>query len=281
MTTERKNLPEANRIMFGLQDSEYRQIQAISQSQLKRFGTSKTPMHYRHDADNPRDETPSMRIGRAVDCRAFRPNDYADEFAIFSGKKRQGKAWEEFETANASKTILNITEAERVNGCVATLTNCEDFQQCLACSKYQVAVVAKHPMFNCWAKGLIDIFTPVFNDGNSWLFDLKTADSADATDFSRQAADLGYHVQAAWYFMLLDLCGDPRTTFGFFVVENEAPFVLNRISIHRDSDEIAMANRAIEKWLPRLLQCSQTNLWPGFTEEWKPLSFPRWVKEAA
>lgn len=251
---------------------DYKQIDAVNQSTIKRFGMAPTPKHYKHDLDHPGEETAAIRIGRAVDCLMFRPNDFSAEFVTFPGR-RAGKEWEAFAAANDGKTILNSSENKRVDGCIASLGNDSEFMRCLKRSKTQVAAVAQDPALGP-LKALIDILPPL---SLGWVFDLKTACTGEPAEFGKSAHNLGYEIQAAMTLHILRLLGEPRDFFGLFIVENEAPFDICHRKFEADSLAIEDAMRRVKAWVPRYLECKRTNIWPGYGSEWAEVAIPGWA----
>ena len=251
---------------------DYCAIDAVNQTTIKRFGFAPTPMHFKHEQDNPGEETAGIRIGRAVDCLAFRPGDFDAEFITYLGIRR-GKEWESFAAENDGKTILNKTENDRVEGCMAALASDAEFQRCVKHSKTQVAAIANDPELGP-LKALIDILP---GKQLGWVFDLKTAASGEPSEFGKSAHNLGYEIQACLTLHILRLLGEPREFFGLFVVENEAPFAICHQKFEADSLALEDAMRRLKAWIPRYQECKRTNTWPGYGSEWRDVAIPAWA----
>jgi hypothetical protein len=266
-----------NALIHPITFDDYCEIEGVNQTTLKRFGTAATPKHYKHELDNPKPETAAIRIGRAVDCLAFRPSDFGKEFATWNGDRR-GKAWEEFRDAHDGISILNSGENDRVQGCLAALAEDGEFQTCLRGSRTQVAAVCDDEEHGCQRKALIDILPP---KSLGWVFDLKTTDSAEQSDFARTAMTVGHHIQAAFTLDILAALGEPRDYFGLFIVEADAPHAICHKKFATDSAELDDAREKIRKWLPEYLICRNMDVWPGYTSEWEDVKFPHWALRRA
>jgi len=93
--------------------------------------------------------------------------------------------------------------------------------------------------------------------------DLKTTDDVSEAGFGRTIAQRRYHVQAAWYLDILHmLYGDaaPRY-FCFIAVQKYRPY---DVAVHwLDDDIIALGRSLYQRDLARLIECRNTNNWPG------------------
>lgn len=106
--------------------------------------------------------------------------------------------------------------------------------------------------------------------------DLKTTrKNADADSFGREAADLSYHVQQAWYWQALAAEGVALERFLFIVVEKAPPYLVgvNELDvIFRD-----MGDTAAEEARRRYLHGIETGEWPGYSDDIELSSPPAWM----
>lgn len=108
--------------------------------------------------------------------------------------------------------------------------------------------------------------------------DLKTANSANPGEFARQAANLGYHQQAAWYLdavRALGLGGDDAV-FVFVVVEKTPPYLVSVIQL----DVVAMRmGRALNQQAIRIYaDCTRSGIWHSYTHDVALVSLPGWYE---
>ena len=85
-------------------------------SALKAMGRS--ALHYRHAVQEGWDESLPMRIGAGVHAILF-----GTPYAIWTGKVRNGKAWEAFEDEHVDQTILNARELAEAQNIVHAITD--------------------------------------------------------------------------------------------------------------------------------------------------------------
>lgn len=114
------------------------------------------------------------------------------------------------------------------------------------------------------------------DDGRVWLVDLKTDRNAYPAAFVRDAANHGYHFQAAWYLMviqLLKLAASPA--FVFPVVEKEPPYLVSVVEF--DAEAIAEGTRLCRQAIDVYHDCQANDTWPGYDADITPISLPPWA----
>jgi hypothetical protein len=129
-----------------------------------------------------------------------------------------------------------------------------------------------------WLRGRLDRLPAIpTTTGRLIVCDYKTAASADASSFSRSAANYGYHQQAAWYLDgIRVLCGVDDPAFVFVVQEKDPPYLVNVIELDLTALDIGRTrNRAaIERWIA----CTDADDWPGYSADVELVSLPRWAE---
>jgi exodeoxyribonuclease VIII len=126
-----------------------------------------------------------------------------------------------------------------------------------------------------WIKGRVDALK-VDSDNEAVIVDVKTTSAgADYGTFSRQAAQLNYHLSAAWYCHLAGLNGLPPCRFYWIAVETAAPYAVAVYEIHPDALDlgVGMMNDALEL----IAQCEDAGVWPGYQAEAQCLNLPAWA----
>jgi hypothetical protein len=270
--------PLPNGIHHDIPEDIYRADLGLNQSTLKAFGRANSPAHFRWYEQRPRKETPELRIGNFVDATLFAPKKLLS-FAMWP-EHRKGKAWETFEQANSTKTILNGPEYERARNILLAIEAHDDATKLIKACQYQVVVIGDHPALKFRMKGALDMLPDLSRCSAllaDYVFDLKcTADASDE-GFVKQCATFGYHIQAAYYMDLLILCGRKVKTFGFIAAENDAPFGIKIHWFPIDSLEIRRARELYEKWMFEYMECVKKNVWPSYSSEWSRIRFKPWM----
>lgn len=115
-------------------------------------------------------------------------------------------------------------------------------------------------------------------DPRLWIVDYKTSTTCNPDVFSRKAADFGYHVQAAFYRMVviaLGISADPA--FVFVVQEKDPPYLVSVVEWDRDAmrEGERLARQAINLYG----QCVAADDWPTYpgTDVVVPISLPPWA----
>ena len=108
------------------------------------------------------------------------------------------------------------------------------------------------------------------------LVDVKYTNDASPRAFAKHVVGMGYHIQAAWYLMAWETCGDGRRDDFFFVAVEHDTFA---VSVHKLSRELIeegarAARHAFERWK----QCHKTGVWPGYDEVVHVVDKPRWMR---
>lgn len=115
-------------------------------------------------------------------------------------------------------------------------------------------------------------------DGRVCMLDAKTTTNSRPGDFARKAAELGYHVQDAFYRLVaraLELDDDPL--FVFVPVEKEPPHLVSTVRFDHP-DDIAEADRLVRKAIDTYARCVETGEWPAWegTEGLTGIRLPVW-----
>jgi hypothetical protein len=106
--------------------------------------------------------------------------------------------------------------------------------------------------------------------------DYKSAVSASPLAFARQAANLRYHQQAAFYLEGVRALGlDRHPAFVFVVQEKDPPYLVTVIEL----DDVALRageelnGRACEVWR----DCTEAGVWPAYSDEVELVRLPPWA----
>lgn len=113
--------------------------------------------------------------------------------------------------------------------------------------------------------------------GTEILTDYKTASTSDPAAFGRTAADLGYHMQAAWYLNLAHDLGHPAEAFAFLVQSKEPPYLVTVVEL--DDEALTRGRELNRRALERFRDCTESGIWPGYLPdtEFARVSIPRWA----
>ena len=252
----------------GLSFPAYQALPGVNFSSLKAMADS--PLHYRHRLTTPRMDTPAMRFGRAIHTAVLEPDRFPLEYVVFDGPRRAGKAWDEFEAANADRTILKTDEYA---ACLAVRDAVRNYGPAanLLRGESEVSIQWTDAATGIECKARLDHIHA------GAIVDLKSTSSLDAHDFERTAADLLYHGQLAMYRRGLAACGAESCDDApvIIAVESSAPY---DVAVFEPTDDaLSIGDGLVSDLLFRLSQCRERDSWPGRFDSPQPLTLPPWL----
>ncbi|TAK10607.1 MAG: hypothetical protein EPO32_14855 [Anaerolineae bacterium] len=230
-------------------------------SQLKHINRS--PAHYRYALDNLRDDTVSLRLGRAVHSALLG----GDPIVRWEGASRRGKAYEAWRGIQDPNAIILIdSEVYRIEGMTEAIRKNRHAMPLLEGSR---ELNLSWTWLGRDCAGRID----VVGERALRTVELKTARSAEPGQFVRDALRFGYHAQLAWYNqgVIESGLGAPEESY-VVAVESTPPYP---VSVLRLTDRaLDMGQRVLRVWMERLLTCEAVNHWPEYFDMVVPFDVP-------
>lgn len=269
-----------NRILGPISRAEYDALPGVNFSTLKWMGVS--PMHYRWSLTNEQ-KSPDLDLGSATHTAVLQPRKFMDEYAIQPETRmndkgeeikfvRSGRHWDEFQLQHKGKTVLtpaqhkacwDMSEAVRKHEVAASWI--------LISNQYEVAVQWVDPVTGVLCKGFIDALSP------DAITDLKTGHDPSPRVFANAAMRYGYDIQAAFYQDAIYEITGKLLTFRWIVAAKNPPLDL---ICYFPTDELIQHGRdKYRDYLAKLVECQETNEWPGMSPEPQTLDLPAWARE--
>ena len=259
-------------------EQEYRSHPGVNKSTL--WEIRKSPKHYKYALENPSEDTPALKMGRAIHMAVLQPEEYCKEYAIIpSGidrRTKEGKAlWAEWSEKHVGQEWL--TEAE--NQEIVSIANAV-FQQSggiLDGCETEVPLFWDDPRTGIRCKCRVDAMKETKDA--FIVIDLKTTADAEIGAFTRSAVKLGYHVQAAHYIngvVANGLNHGKPIVWYFLAVEKKGPYATNLI--RADDGLIDEGQFRLMGLMDRLDKCLTENKWPGYGET--VMTMPAWAIES-
>jgi hypothetical protein len=255
--------------------SDYAKIDAVNASTLKVL-IGKSPRHYRHLLEHPREETDALKFGTLVHLAVLEPERFTETFAAIYAVKpdgmsfasKAGKEWRDEQDA-ASKIIITAAQERDMAGmCASILANpraCE-----LLRGETEKVITWIDPLTGIACKGRPDSVT-VDDD----LVDLKSARDIEPGKFARVCLSLGYHVSMAHYRRGLTANGRPPRKVYLVAVEKTAPY---DVAVYRLSDKwLRLGDDECDRGLMQIRKCREADVWPGIVTGEMELELPGWV----
>lgn len=257
----------------GLPFSVYLAHPALNCSLLKEIAASPGQLAWRRE--NPKEQTPAMLFGSAVDCLLFEGEAaYQERYVQHPGYSLATKAGKEWKAANEGKDIVPA-EAE---SCAKAVREHPIAAGYLANGEFQLSLFWTDAETGVDLKVRPDIYlgTAAVDPGDVLYPDLKTTDSADPQEFAKIAYRLRYHWQAAMYLDGLTACfGEQHEEAVYIVAERNPP---HRVEVMRLGEaELEMGRDEYRAALRLYAECERNNHWPFNTGDVQRLHFPPWA----
>jgi hypothetical protein len=248
--------------------SEYCALDAVNFSTLKSI--DKSPLHYRYAVDVGREDTTGLLKGRATHTAVFEPDEFKSRYTIFPGKRRAGKEWTEFLAAHEGQEILKTDEYEQILAVRDAVHRHPVASKILAKGVAEETIQWRDEKTGLLCKGRLDWFNTAV------LADLKGCSDGDARRFGALVARMKYHVQMAWYLDGLNAALDiSPEKCSIIAAEINAP---HDVAVFTLTDDDLLAGReTYEGWLQKVVECRESNTWPGRFPEEHLLSLPKYI----
>ena len=251
-----------------MRTNDYENDSAVSQSQLKLLAES--PRKYESTYITrtlSRAPTDAMEFGTLVHALTLQPAVVESEIAVIpdsaltSNGQRRGKAWDAFCESTEGKLRVFQQDYDRALT-ISKKVWSHPFYEFIfdRIERVEVPIIWTDPIEPVRCKGIPDIVA------GEWVIDLKTTKSL--TGFlqggeqlvSKTIADLGYHLQAAFYLRGASIAyGDPKTRFAFLVVETEEPYRVYAMELKPEA--ITAGEVKMQRLLAEYVRRMQTGDW--------------------
>lgn len=259
----------------GSEDQYHADKNFISVSGMKKLKVS--PAHFREEEEIK--ETEALIFGSAYHCFVLEPDRFENEYYIFNDHDicekltsegfqkpratKEYKIWEESQQRIiADKKVITQDMFEIITEMKTRLMRHPYAKMLLTGGRNEVGYMGEVVT----DAGAINVkFKPdKIIEGKRLCIDLKTTIDASLDGFTRHAADLDYHLQAAFYSdMLTKMSGDNRDFSFFFIAqEKKRPYAFN--IFEAGPQFIAQGRYEYEMLLQLYKYCSENDYWPGY-----------------
>lgn len=265
------DIPE-HEILPGIYDNvphdDYLDMSGVSISKLKIV--AKAPAKARFGEHK---ETDATRLGTLWHCAVLESEQFERRYCSTRLTTRGTKAWAEEEARAMGRELVKLPdydEALRVRDAVyknraarALLTSQIFVEQ---------SIFWRDPETGLLCRGRAD----GINFQSRIVLDTKTTVDASEEAFTKAMAKFKYHWQQAFYedgTFYAD--GWRPDAFVFIAIEKEKPYLTGCYEI--DPPDILRAREDVRVTLNRYAECLKADSWPGYPDEIKSVSLPRWA----
>lgn len=267
---------ETDRLSQGwaqMADEDYHTTIALGSGQLREALTSPSHFYHRVLCGVRAEPTAALEFGRMAHLAVFDQERFwerAVSLPEFDRRTKQGKedyaSW--LGDHPAEIIIVKQEDLDAFKGMKASLQ-----RHPVARGLLEKGVAEQPGFFH--HRGILGKLKPDWRISGEYIVDLKTTIDASKRSFERSILEYRYHVQAAWYLLGAKKIEQKPHQFIFLAVEKKRPF---EVGVYVAGEEvIELGDRLVEKGIDRILRGIETNRWPGYSEQAKPISLPPWA----
>jgi len=264
-------------VYYDMPNSLYRAAPGVSQSELKRI--QRSPAHFKAgvDADEDKEDTSAMLIGRVAGALALEPEQ--EPFWIVKPEglnlsTKEGRAWKA--QKDLDKDVLSHEEFRTASCCATAVLDHAESREFLEGAKREVSIFTtlqtEHgPVL---AKGRPDIMPMESN----CVLDIKTCLDCRPENFLKSITKLRYDIQLASYMHIWNQ-EQPHShrEIGLLIaVEKIPPYA---VMVHRLSAEFLQYG--LNDYLDMLnlyAKCAKEQNWPGYPGGIFTIELPDYLK---
>lgn len=227
-----------------LPEIEYRAIDAISQSALRQYALSPTPLHYWFQSQIEIKKTSAMELGILLHSRLEMGDSYLNTHIPIPKDIRKGtKAYKEFKEIYKEKTLVKYKDWHLIDSMYRSIKEHSGASKLLAEGFAEESFVGE--LDGIKVKGRIDFRNPKLKV----IVDLKSAITGNPFDvkgFSKIVKDSKYDWQTAFYLEAIKRITGEEYVFIFLSVEKQYPYAC---SLH------ALSNQDLDAAHQEVFEC--------------------------
>ena len=274
-------------IKLGIYDNlnidDYHADPALSRSDLMQL--KRNPMKYRVQKQLIKKDSDAFSIGKAGHAAILEPDKYWEQVAVAPssvlGKSgsRNTSAYKDWaaDSARIGKTIITQDQSAMIRGMTESIYSNPAHSTAASIFSNKQGIAEQSIFFEDASYGFTAKIRPDVRLPRALvLVDLKTCQNAALGAFSKDSANYGYDIQAAWYLTGASRAtGDDYQDFIFVCVEKEPPYC---VAVYRaDSEMINAGRQKIRPLIELYNQCLESDQWPGYPDQVVDLKLPGWA----
>lgn len=207
-------------------ESEYRQMDGISRSELWRLRES--PEKFKWYQEHPEPATPALLFGASVHKLLLDPDTFNDEFAVAPECDRRTKdgreAYNAFLAASDGKSVITLADYEKAQE-MANKAIEAPFVKKLLDGEHEKPFYWVDDLTGERCKIRVDCITTI--GGKPVIVDYKTTEDTSTDGFMRSALKYGYDFQSAMYSEGFEKVTGIKPLFVFIAQEKKPPYSVN------------------------------------------------------
>lgn len=253
----------------------YTAIAAMNWSSLKLMADSPLEFHYHRDV--PRADTPHFALGRACHCLILEPDEFAGRFGVYDAAfDKRHKAFQEWLAENPGKTPLKQKAWDDAHYAAEAVRKHPEASAVLRGGRYEETITWTDEATGVACKARLDYVCP------TGLRELKTTTDIREEAFSKDATNMLYYGQLAWY----DNGARASRAIGadaelplVIAIEKTAPYDVGVYEVPLGTMDLGRS--LCSSLLRSYTQCLDADWWPGKMPGRGQLTLKPWAKEEA
>lgn len=252
---------------------DYREIDAVNWSSLKRMGTS--PLDYHHGLAAKDQHSTGRLLGRVAHLCTLEPGTKVDRVAVYTGEGRRGsKEWKAFAEANPGKELIKAGEEDSCDAVAYAVRNHPLARRYFSGAQFEVTLEWTDDATGIRCKARLDLLTEM--DGSLVVADLKGTKSIDARAFASEACRMRYFGQIAHYAAGVEaVLGRHPDRWIIIAAEHRAPHDVAVFEI--PTTDKGFARSEVAEYLGLLKACRDAGVWSGRYTSEQPLEYPAYM----
>lgn len=273
----------------GMPEWRYHRNEALSSTGAKKLTAPSTPAHFREWFDSPEKASKPFEIGRAahtvvlgtgaplhvVDADSWQTKAAREERELARDMGRIPVLQKEYEQVQA---MADAIRSHPLAGFLFQRQRYEAGRLIEATGTPEVSLFWRDEMAGVEKRCRLDwLPSRLTRDGMLVVPDYKTCVSASDDACDRAVRDYGYHQQGQWNTEGIEACGlsgGAPVLFVFVFQEKNPPYLINIKAIERQTMQVAER----KNWEAARLfaQCTESGVWPGYSDQVGYASLPYW-----
>lgn len=231
------------------------------------------PAIYRHMKDNPSEVKAAFDFGHVVHELIL---GTGAGFVVHDFDSLRTKAAREFvaEVREAGKTPISRADYDKAMAAAQAVKSDPIAAALFAKGEAEQSIYAKDEETGVWMRGRVDWITQY--EGRPVLVDVKTTRDPNPYTFNKQAANLDYGLQAAWYQTLYTNVTGVCPRFVHVLVGVDAPHIVSVVEMDDAFIDAAVIRMSFA--LGRYRECRLFDSWPAYSSKIVKISPPAWYQ---
>ncbi len=251
---------------IDIEDDVYHGLPGISASGIK-YIDKECPMKFKYMKENQLyEESEALVLGRAIHKYVLENDLFEDDFVFSPVDKKTERKWKVFENEmkDSGKVILRARDKDMLSGMIKSLRLPKDQY---GTNTYDGIIINKNTirekaLFTIDKERNIILKVKVDINLDGLMIDLKSTKNANPPQFMKDAANMGYGLQAAFYTYVASMAKKKSKLFGFIAIEKTPPFMHSVIVM--EHNDILLEKSKMLRIVDEYAYCLNHGIWYGY-----------------